>query len=226
VVDPNGDLPFAEVEAAGVAAHFPPEQRRMLSGPDATREAVAAAVAGRAYVHFACHGYVDWHRPASSPILLAGEDLLTVTQIGSDLDLSAARLVVLSACESGVINFQGSPEEEVGFPSALLQGGAPGVVSTLWEAPDVSTGLLLGRFYRHHVVDRLAPVVALQRAQSWLRTAIAGELGLDRHWESVYLASGRRDAEALRKVRYYRANPGAVPFEDPYFWAPFTLTGW
>ena len=71
--------------------------------------------------------------------------------LDSDLDLSASRLAVLSACQTGIIDFRRIPDEAIGFPAGLLQAGVPGVVSTLWLVDDISTALLLARFYRHHL---------------------------------------------------------------------------
>jgi CHAT domain-containing protein len=51
-------------------------------------------------------------------------------------------------------------------------------------------------------------------------------LKLAEHYQRLYRASARRDAAALRWMRYYRANPEAKPFAHPYYWAGFVFTGW
>src|SRR5262245_7492397 len=59
--------------------------------------------------------------------------------------------------------------EFIGLPSAFLQIGAAGVIGTLWSVDDVSTALLMMRFYELHLAGRLEPAAALRSAQFWLR---------------------------------------------------------
>lgn len=61
----------------------------------------------------------------------------------------ACRLVTLSACETGITDIRQSPDEFLGLQAGLLQAGAPTVVSTLWPVDDLSTMLLMERFYQN-----------------------------------------------------------------------------
>ena len=76
-----------------------------------------------------------------------------------------------------------------------------------------------------HLDDHLAPVESLRQAQLWLREATAAELKLHDHLARRFQASQRRDRQAARLMRYYRANPEAKPFAHPFFWAAFVFTG-
>lgn len=96
-------------------------------------------------------------------------------------DLSAARLAILSACRSGLAEYQNTPDEALGFPAVLLQAGIPAVVSTLWPVADLSSALLTGRFYETHLAEGQPAAEALRSAQRWLRDATAAELGLAGH---------------------------------------------
>ena len=60
-------------------------------------------------------------------------------------------------------------DEYVGLPAGFLQAGAPCVVSTLWAVDDMSTALLMERFYQQHLDEGLSPSRALRAAQRWLR---------------------------------------------------------
>ena len=62
-------------------------------------------------------------------------------------------------------------------------------------------------------------------AQLCLREATAAEMRLAEHYQGRHIASGRRDAAALRLMKHDRAHPEAKPFEQPYYWAGFTFTG-
>jgi CHAT domain-containing protein len=80
---------------------------------------------------------------------------------------SRSPLIFLSACETGVANAW-SPAVVGGrdlttLAQALLYGGAPAVVATLWRIEDSSAANLASSFYEG--LARLSPVEALARAQ-------------------------------------------------------------
>jgi CHAT domain-containing protein len=73
-----------------------------------------------------------------------------------------ARLVVLSACETGLGKlFRG--DEVVGLQRAFLYAGTPAVVTTLWKVDDRATFELIRTFYAR--LDSANPVEALRQAQ-------------------------------------------------------------
>jgi CHAT domain-containing protein len=68
--------------------------------------------------------------------------------------MSSARLVTLSACETGITDIvKGSADEFVGLPASFMLTGVPCVVSSLWLIPDIPTSLLMERFYFNHVAE-------------------------------------------------------------------------
>tara|TARA_R110001592_G_scaffold363372_2_gene686285 strand:- start:158997 stop:162929 length:3933 start_codon:yes stop_codon:yes gene_type:complete len=226
IINPTQDLPYAELEGALVASHFNPDSSHSFSRGAATEVAVAAAVGHATYLHFASHGLYDWQDIMRSHLLLAGGSRLTLSRVMSaDFDLGAARLVVLSACETGLSEIRRAPDEFIGLPAGFMEGGAPGVVSTLWSINDLSTALLFEEFYRHHIDADQDLANALRRAQLWLRDSTAEELGLGDLWQKVYETSDPTSGYAYRMMRYYRANPGVTPYAAPYYWAAFSFTG-
>jgi CHAT domain-containing protein len=152
---------------------------------------------------------------------------LILADVLSDLDLRAARLAVLSACETGLTDTRQSPDEYIGLPAGFLQAGAPAVISTLWAVDDLSTWLLMERFYRSHLQDHVAPAIALCQAQIWLRDTTAGKMALADHWRQVYQTTSDQETKkaAFRNMRYFTRHPAVKPFASPYFWGPFTCTG-
>jgi hypothetical protein len=111
-----------------------------------------------------------------SSLLLAKGERLTLAGIIGRLDVSTARLVALSACETGLTDVRASPDEYLGLPTEFLRRGTPGVMSSLWAVSDFSTMLLMHRFYRAHFRDGLDPASSLRAAQCWLRDATNAEL--------------------------------------------------
>lgn len=170
VVNPTQDLPFAPVEGESLETLFAINQE-ILYESAATKETVCAGLGRHTYVHFGCHGIYNWHNPLNSALFLANERRLTLDEIMS-IDLSPVRLVTLSACETGLTEVTQAPDEYIGLPAGFLQGGAPAVISTLWTVSDLSTALLMERFYRYHLKGLSLPV-ALRQAQRWLRNKLS-----------------------------------------------------
>ncbi|MBM4432266.1 MAG: CHAT domain-containing protein, partial [Chloroflexi bacterium] len=219
-------LPFARLEVEEIAALVPAASRRVFCGKEATRSVVARALPGATHLHFSCHGAYGADEALDSALFLSGDDRLTLRDLlDGGLDLSASRLAVLSACQTGISDLLSAPDEAIGFPAGFLQAGVPAVISTLWPVVDISTALLLIRFYRLHLQQGLAPATALRQAQMWLRGASAAQLGLAERYQRLYESSQRRDGEAFRAMRYYQANPEVKPFRHPYYWAAFVFSG-
>jgi CHAT domain-containing protein len=224
---PEEQLDFARLEVEQIAGLFQRQGRRgdLLPPERATRGDIAKLLAGTTHLHFACHGSFEVDRPLQSALYLAGDERLTLESLlEGALDVSALRLVVLSACQTGLIDFLNVPDEVVGFPAGFLQAGVPAVISTLWPVDDASTAILLARFYQGHL-DGMEPGLALHAAQDWLRTATAVEMDLAGAYEAAYQASGRHRLEALDAAAYYRANPAVTPFSLQSHWAAFYLSG-
>lgn len=219
-------LAFARAELEAVAGLFSDGASRALYEAGATLQALQAACPGANYLHFSCHGRFDPDEALDSGLLLSNEERLTLRGLlDGVLDLSAVRLAVLSACQTGINDFTRLPDEAVGLPAGFLQAGVPGVVSSLWSVDDVSTALLVSRFYDIHLHGGLEPALALRQAQAWLRQSTVSELGLQDWFRNLYELSGRRDAQAYKSMRYFSSHPHDRPYEHPYFWAGFVFSG-
>jgi CHAT domain-containing protein/tetratricopeptide (TPR) repeat protein len=219
-------IAFARTEVEEIARHFPVESRHVLAEHEATRAATAEALPGATHLHLSCHGTFVVTKPLDSALCLSGDDRLVLRDfLDGALDLSAIRLAVLSACQTGIVDFNRVADEAIGFPAGFIQAGVPGVVSTLWPVDDLSTAILMSRFYVEHLANGLDPPSALRRAQDWLRTATARDMLLADRYERRYQESGGRNLGDLRDEQHFRANPEARPFTHPYYWAGFTFTG-
>lgn len=156
------NLPWAEREARAVGEYYP--GATVLLRRDAT-ESVAKALSGTAgLLHFATHGELNERDPLSSALILTPDDKedgrLEVREIFR-LELNA-RLVVLSACETGLGRLS-KGDELVGLQRAFLYAGTPAVITTLWKVEDRATYELMRVF--HGQLKTSGPADALRQAQ-------------------------------------------------------------
>ena len=103
--------------------------------------------------------------PGGRKFLVGEGELLTLKEIVTHLDLRDTDLVVLSACETGLVGFGGKADEFVGLPGGFLRAGVPVVVASLWAVDDTSTASLMAGFYHGLVKEELSPARALRQAQ-------------------------------------------------------------
>jgi CHAT domain-containing protein len=155
-------LPWAEREARMVGQHE--REATVLVRADATEGQVKSRLGTVGLVHLATHGELSESDPLSSAILLApgdGEDGRLEVREVFGLDLHA-RLVVLSACETGLGQLSRG-DELVGLQRAFLYAGTPAVVTTLWKVDDRASFELIRAFYDR--LDAAGPMTALRQAQ-------------------------------------------------------------
>jgi CHAT domain-containing protein len=219
VLNPDGSLPGAQWETDLAETHF--ARRNFPCTHDVTRENVLAALQNCNVAHFACHGVADLNHPANSRLELLDGDLSVRTFL--ELRLTAPRLAVLSACESGLVGMT-LPDEVVGLPLALSEAGFSGVVASLWSVADHSTALLMTRFYYYWLVEERSSIDALRQAQMWLRDTPDIEklefLKLDLLTDTA--------ATLYREALPVMANglpSSRSSLSHPFFWAAFTYTG-
>ncbi|WP_435388425.1 CHAT domain-containing protein [Laspinema olomoucense] len=196
-------------------------------------------------IHFACHGGFDSENPLNSAVILAGDapresasrepepqtltlrdgrrfdtaqQGLTLGEIYRNLEIPACRLVMLSACETGLI---GSllTDEYIGLASGFLYAGTPAVVSSLWCVDDFATACLAIRFYYELRQDERV-VMALHRAQNWLRrVSVEGFL----EWCGQGLKMTKDECEMIDfKLMDYDES---CPFGDRRYWSAFVAIG-
>ena len=228
-------LAFAQAELEEIEPFFPAneESRRTLYTKEASKEALLQRLPGATHVHLSCHGMFDPVNPLQSHLELSDREPLTLQEVQRGQLVQGARLAVLSACQTAIADFRQLPDEAIGLPAGFLRAGAPGVVGTLWPVNDISTALLMIKFYEYHLGEGERPVRALRRAQRWLRTVTSGELTayFQRH---KALNDARRLAQARMPdwtvtaglAQFAWDDPQNRPFADkPYHWAPFIFVG-
>jgi CHAT domain-containing protein len=231
IANPTEDLSATQVEAALLRDLFSAhgEAAFVLSGKQATMQNISRTSRVGNYWHFAGHAQYVWWNPAVSALWLAGKELLPFYWIPMWMDLRATRLAVLSACETAITPTREALPEFTGLFSAFLLAGAPAVLASLWPVEEISTALLIYRFYQYHLGDSresLAPrppAVALRDAQQWLRT-LRGEEALN-HPAIAEFKRLNPPRRMWKQILALEDKSQDLPFANPYFWSGFMLVG-
>jgi len=170
---PSGThLPNALAEVRGIGQIFGPTSR-VITGREATKTLFKEIAGDYDYLHLATHGSLNRNAPSLSVLELEpdsqNDGRLELYEIaGMKLH---ARLITLSACESGLGKgyFTETPggDEFVGLTRAFLGAGGRNVLASLWAVNDESTRDLMIRFYRLLLTNDGAAALAV--AQQELR---------------------------------------------------------
>jgi CHAT domain-containing protein len=221
-------LPLATIEAEIVSAYFSSKRQHLLRKEKATRKAIIDAAPAANVLHFACHGEFVSTNPLKSALFLAGKERLELADILNELSLEGSRLVVLSACQTAITDIKKLPDEVVGFPSGFLSAGVPGVVGTLWRVNDISTALLMERFYYLYRKKGHSPAHALCSAQCWLRNLTKQEFNKLFRKQQKKAQSRSSTTNTIIKKKSSEPttqNSKEKPFSSPIYWASFTFHG-
>jgi CHAT domain-containing protein len=159
----------ADREVASLASLLP--TARTLTGSKATVAATGSALANAPIAHLACHGRFRSDNPLFSGLVLHDGHLTVydLEQVGS-----APRLMVLSACESGVSAARPG-EELLGLVTALCSLGTDAVVASVVPVPDLDTTQMMVALH-HEMAGGASPSLALARARAAVDEATAGGL--------------------------------------------------
>lgn len=130
-----GQLPLPSVACdLGLLTRLFPDRHTVLEGPDATWDAVRAALPRHGWVHFSCHGGQDLADPSRGGLLLH-DRLLSIA------DISAGRyrgdFAFLSACKTAT-GGSALPDEAITLAAALHYTGYRHVIGTLWSVHDAT----------------------------------------------------------------------------------------
>jgi len=159
VTDPS--IPAAREEVEGIARYF--DQAWLYLDEQANYEGLRTAARQADVLHLATHALFRPDNPFFSILKLVDSwvDVRTLYRLSL-----AARLVVLSACGSGIGQVSGG-DEVIGLARGFLALGAQSLLVSLWNVHDVSSAQLMNRFYAHITGGPaiVRPAAALRLAQ-------------------------------------------------------------
>lgn len=174
-------LDHAAAEVTAVAPLYPGAV--VLTGREATADAVLAAMDGSRLVHLAVHGRFRADNPLFSALVAHGGN---VHMCDIERLARAPDVVVLSACEAALAGrFAG--DELMGLAAAFLGLGTRTVVASTLPVSDRDTRRLMVRFHELLATDR-EPAVALAAAQQ----QIGGDSPAAKVTAGSFMCLGRR----------------------------------
>ena len=221
------ELPGTAAEALALKNILPYAQ--LLTGTQATEASLKTVTAPR-LLHLATHGFFLPVEPNAkdsvqsnqnplvrSGLILAGannkqsgagdDGILTALEVAG-LDLWGTRLVVLSACETGVGEVRNG-EGVFGLRRALVLAGAQSELMSLWKVSDAATRDLMVAYFRY-LQTGVSRSEALRRVQLQMLMSSRGI-------SDGRLIMSRRQRLQMRGASQSRSHP--------FYWASFIPVG-
>lgn len=189
------DLPWATSQALKIATFY--QTPAVLLERDAREAAIRKILEKSDVAHFAMHYVADERSPLLSFLPLAEEkalspkdrDGIVYTYEFYKMNLARLRLVVLSACQTGIEQYY-KGEGAIGLARAFEAAGIPLVVASLWPVESYPSKELMISFHQHRKRDGLPTVEALRRAQMDMIGSTDPQLRNPYHWAAYTVIGG------------------------------------
>lgn len=159
------NLPSAKQEAENVAVNY--QKSNILTENSATKEEFKKLSRKADVIHFAGHYLIEEKSPLLSSLVLAGgtkkESSLANYEILEE-NLSHIRLIILSACETGIEKYY-KGEGLIGASRTFLAKNVPLVIASQWKVDSEATKELMIRFHQIRKTSDLNTSQSLRLAQ-------------------------------------------------------------
>jgi CHAT domain-containing protein len=192
------DLPWATTQASEISAFY--QNSAVLLEKNARESDVRKEIERSDVAHFATHYVADERSPMLSMLPLVGEERATSKESDGvlqtfefyNLNLSRLRLVVLSACQTGIERYY-KGEGAIGLARAFQVAGIPLVVASLWPVESYPSKELMVGFHRHRKRGGLSTAQALRQAQLDMLRSGSPEFRNPYHWAAYIVIGGHAD---------------------------------
>ncbi len=166
------ELAEAVKEVEAIAGYY--SQAKILTNQQATEASFRNLATTADVIHIAAHSVVDMRSPLLSKLLLAPSLMNAKSNESDDGTLFAyelfqirmprARLVLLSACETGIGRLYRG-EGVLNLARPFLTQGIPVVIASLWKVDSEQSKQLMVSFHQHRTQENKSVVQALRSAQ-------------------------------------------------------------
>lgn len=188
---PGTEIEVQEIERILTSGNF---NEKVLLGKDASEYRVKQTSMGTV-VHFATHGFFDESGDVLNPmlnsglllsgagdtVLVNGEDGILTAYEASLLNLRSTKLVVLSACETGLGSILDG-EGVYGLQRAFKVADVDFILMTMWKIDDNATQLLIKSFY-----ENLVKTMDVKTAMLMAQNALRDQYPKPAHWGAFKL---------------------------------------
>jgi CHAT domain-containing protein len=189
------DLPWAAAQASEIKTFYP--NSIVLLDRYAREQDVRRLMEWADVAHFATHLIADERSPMLSMLPLAGEEnpaprerdgVLQTFEFYS-MNLSRLRLVVLSACQTGIERYY-KGEGAISLARPFQAAGIPLVIASLWPVESFTSKELMVAFHKHRKGDGLSTAQALRQAQIDMIRSNSSELRNPYNWAAYTIIGG------------------------------------
>ena len=169
--------------------------------------------------HIASHG--QFTGDFGNTFILAWDGKLTMDKLAEYVRMSQSRqrpldLLTLSACSTAAGNEQAS----LGLAGVALKAGAKSAIASLWEVDDRDTADFFVSFYQ-----LLKKEPTLSKAEALRKAQLLMLYDKDFHEPSTPIRGGDPTTKTSTPTGNTEPTDTPVSYSNPYYWAPFVLTG-
>ena len=216
----RGGTPFTVLEANFLGQRFkqPPK-----TAEDLDELAWKQQLENCHILHLCAHGTFKRNAPLDSSIQFSRP--LKVSQF-VQLELKAS-LVIFRACMSGLGRFTES-DDMTGFAHAVLKSGARSFFGSLWKTADRSNFLLMTLFYNvllENNKSSFSKALATAQRQLYNMTTEKVRPIIDSLLAEQTSKDIKPKFNCMRLLERTISEIEKYDWKDPFYWAPFILTG-
>ncbi len=144
----------------------------------ATKQWFLKAIKTARIFEASCHGSTDFKEYLNSCLFLSDGQVTLADAFNGVMELHGLRLLILSACQTAIMDLRGARDETRSLAMGMIQAGAEAALASFWSVDDLATYLLMTRFAQEWAksMEYEPPAAAFARAQRWLRAVTYREL--------------------------------------------------
>jgi len=139
----GGAYPTLDVRGETKAAQLAMRNSLLVTGAEATADAIRSSAQRFDTLHIATHALRD--SESGEPALVFADGLLSTSEVETTIPARVGSLVVLAACSTS--RGRSSMDGNLSLARAFVAAGASAVVASLWDTDDRDAQFLFKRFY-------------------------------------------------------------------------------